>query len=125
MSLGEYCREFSESELDERLVPWSRVTIAGILRELTNYEFDWSDCVHRHVGMVVRNEQPQHRSGEADVFDTWQVACTRSRLAADHLESLCAQGKFTDERLRMALLPLGATYARYLAQLQLLRTERQ
>ncbi|MEU1850923.1 hypothetical protein ABZ499_17000 [Streptomyces sp. NPDC019990] len=126
VSISEYCLELSRSEFDQRCATWSQVTVAKILRELTNYEFNWADYVDRHPGTVSQGAQPPRESASgADVFDTWQAACERSRLAAKHLESLCSRGEFPEDRFRMALLPLGAAYARYTAQLQLLRTEPQ
>jgi len=43
--------------------------------------------------------------------------------ASGHLSALCDQGELTEDRLRIALLPLFTAYARHSAQLQMLRRE--
>ncbi|MFH9423995.1 hypothetical protein [Streptomyces sp. NPDC017529] len=102
------------------------VTVVGILRQMTHIEFAWLSAVDGPSlpGAGGLYEQPPHDiDSGTDVFATWEAACERSRLSAEHLNALCRQGLMDPRKLRSALSPLASAYARYDAQLQVLRFE--
>ncbi|MFI6689228.1 hypothetical protein [Streptomyces sp. NPDC050485] len=127
ISIANRCEELTDPQFDEfvaMLKPGGMIT--RILRELTSHELNWLAHMNEPSlpGSVRQSELPSHETlTGADVLAAWQVTSERSREATRHLSELCTQGALEEEKLRMELIPLMATYACCDAKLQIIRRE--